>query len=178
MFPFPIDLHITLVQRSTSFALLSVLSSFLSLPAAPPAGKTEKDSIGAKPVVHTKGPGFSPEHFFQGPMEGMGNMGNLKGRDLTFLNIYYLSPSGKGQAPVFDVFEAFLNTDNIQVFANAATSYIMCLMKFVKGLGKWSPPFITCDSRRCLPAWLCVVSLGDRPTACLEQASKQANMLR
>ncbi|KAF6112720.1 ARFGEF family member 3 [Phyllostomus discolor] len=40
---------------------------------------------------------------------------------------------GKGQAPVFDVFEAFLNTDNIQVFANAATSYIMCLMKFVKG---------------------------------------------
>uniref|UniRef100_A0A8D0T334 SEC7 domain-containing protein n=1 Tax=Sus scrofa TaxID=9823 RepID=A0A8D0T334_PIG len=43
---------------------------------------------------------------------------------------------GKGQAPVFDVFEAFLNTDNIQVFANAATSYIMCLMKFVKGLGE------------------------------------------
>ncbi|XP_058422171.1 brefeldin A-inhibited guanine nucleotide-exchange protein 3 isoform X4 [Diceros bicornis minor] len=43
---------------------------------------------------------------------------------------------GKGQAPVFDVFEAFLSTDNIQVFANAATSYIMCLMKFVKGLGE------------------------------------------
>ncbi|XP_046306218.1 brefeldin A-inhibited guanine nucleotide-exchange protein 3 isoform X1 [Marmota monax] len=43
---------------------------------------------------------------------------------------------GKSQAPVFDVFEAFLNTDNIQVFANAATSYIMCLMKFVKGLGE------------------------------------------
>ncbi|XP_028913751.1 brefeldin A-inhibited guanine nucleotide-exchange protein 3 isoform X3 [Ornithorhynchus anatinus] len=43
---------------------------------------------------------------------------------------------GKGQAPVFDVFEAFLNTDNIQVFANAAISYIMCLMKFVKGLGE------------------------------------------
>ncbi|XP_060046365.1 brefeldin A-inhibited guanine nucleotide-exchange protein 3 isoform X2 [Erinaceus europaeus] len=43
---------------------------------------------------------------------------------------------GKVQAPVFDVFEAFLNTDNIQVFANAATSYIMCLMKFVKGLGE------------------------------------------
>ncbi|XP_071997524.1 brefeldin A-inhibited guanine nucleotide-exchange protein 3 isoform X3 [Engystomops pustulosus] len=41
---------------------------------------------------------------------------------------------GKRQAPVFDVFEAFLNTDNIQVFANAATDYIMCLMKFVKGL--------------------------------------------
>lgn len=44
--------------------------------------------------------------------------------------------TGKRQAPVFDVFEAFLNTDSIQVFANAATSYIMCLMKFVKGLGK------------------------------------------
>ncbi|CAH2250520.1 brefeldin A-inhibited guanine nucleotide-exchange 3 isoform X5 [Pelobates cultripes] len=43
---------------------------------------------------------------------------------------------GKRQAPVFDVFEAFLNTDNIQVFANAATDYIMCLMKFVKGLGE------------------------------------------
>lgn len=51
--------------------------------------------------------------------------------------------TGKRQAPVFDVFEAFLNTDNIQVFANAATSYIMCLMKFVKGLGKYSYfPFI------------------------------------
>ncbi|XP_029553561.1 brefeldin A-inhibited guanine nucleotide-exchange protein 3-like isoform X4 [Salmo trutta] len=41
---------------------------------------------------------------------------------------------GKSQAPVFDVFEAFINTDNIQVFANAATDYIMCLIKFVKGL--------------------------------------------
>lgn len=36
---------------------------------------------------------------------------------------------------MFDVFEAFISTDNIQVFANAATDYIMCLMKFVKGLG-------------------------------------------
>ncbi|XP_029452334.1 brefeldin A-inhibited guanine nucleotide-exchange protein 3 isoform X1 [Rhinatrema bivittatum] len=43
---------------------------------------------------------------------------------------------GKRQAPVFDVFEAFLSTDNIQVFANASTDYIMCLMKFVKGLGE------------------------------------------
>lgn len=43
--------------------------------------------------------------------------------------------SGKSQAPVFDVFEAFISTDNIQVFANAAVDYIMCLMKFVKGLG-------------------------------------------
>lgn len=47
----------------------------------------------------------------------------------------FFSPPGKSQAPVFDVFEAFINTDNIQVFANAATDYIMCLMKFVKGLG-------------------------------------------
>nr|XP_014346564.1 PREDICTED: brefeldin A-inhibited guanine nucleotide-exchange protein 3 [Latimeria chalumnae] len=46
---------------------------------------------------------------------------------------------GKHQAPVFDVFEAFLNTDNIQVFANAATDYIMCLMKFVKGLACFCP---------------------------------------
>ncbi|XP_019715686.1 brefeldin A-inhibited guanine nucleotide-exchange protein 3 isoform X4 [Hippocampus comes] len=44
--------------------------------------------------------------------------------------------AGKRRAPVFDVFEAFINTDNIQVFANAATDYIMCLMKFVKGLGE------------------------------------------
>ncbi|XP_051775320.1 brefeldin A-inhibited guanine nucleotide-exchange protein 3 [Erpetoichthys calabaricus] len=44
--------------------------------------------------------------------------------------------TGKCQAPVFDVFEAFINTDNIQVFANAATDYIMCLMNFVKGLGE------------------------------------------
>ncbi|KAM8851468.1 brefeldin A-inhibited guanine nucleotide-exchange protein 3 isoform 1-T1 [Synchiropus picturatus] len=43
---------------------------------------------------------------------------------------------GKSQAPVFDVFEAFINTDNIQVFANAASDYIMCLMKFIKGLGE------------------------------------------
>lgn len=50
---------------------------------------------------------------------------------------YLVISTGKRQAPVFDVFEAFLNTDSIQVFANAATSYIMCLMKFVKGLGKY-----------------------------------------
>lgn len=83
-------------------------------------------------------------------------MGNLKDRDFTFLKLYNLPPSGKGQAPVFDVFEAFLNTDNIQVFANAATSYIMCLMKFVKGLGKWSPPFLPPDSWGPSPGWLCV----------------------
>lgn len=98
-------------------------------------------------------------------------MGYLKGRDFTSLKFYNLPHSGKGQAPVFDVFEAFLNTDNIQVFANAATSYIMCLMKFVKGLGKWSPPFMPCDSWRPFPAWLCRESPGDRPSDCLEQAS-------
>ncbi|XP_061693483.1 brefeldin A-inhibited guanine nucleotide-exchange protein 3 isoform X3 [Syngnathoides biaculeatus] len=43
---------------------------------------------------------------------------------------------GERPAPVFDVFEAFIGTDDIQVFANAATDYIMCLMKFVKGLGE------------------------------------------
>lgn len=64
---------------------------------------------------------------------------------------------------MFDVFEAFLNTDNIQVFANAATSYIMCLMKFVKGLGKWSPLFMPCDSWGLVPGWLCAESPGDRP---------------
>ena len=74
------------------------------------------------------------------------SIGSQKGGHLTFLKLCNLPPSGKGQAPVFDVFEAFLNTDNIQVFANAATSYIMCLMKFVKGLGKWSPPFPPPDS--------------------------------
>lgn len=51
-------------------------------------------------------------------------------------SLHLVISTGKRQAPVFDVFEAFLNTDSIQVFANAATSYIMCLMKFVKGLGK------------------------------------------
>lgn len=63
-----------------------------------------------------------------------------------FLIFYNLPPLGKSQAPVFDVFEAFLNTDNIQVFANAATSYIMCLMKFVKGLGEWSLLVVPHDS--------------------------------
>ncbi|NXA23345.1 BIG3 protein, partial [Ibidorhyncha struthersii] len=58
---------------------------------------------------------------------------------------------GKRQAPVFDVFEAFLNTDSIQVFANAATSYIMCLMKFVKGLGE-----VDCkDMGDCVPGSGC-----------------------
>lgn len=76
----------------------------------------------------------------------MGTMGtHIIHIDLICINLKKLfstfsstsSPSGKSQAPVFDVFEAFITTDNIQVFANAATDYIMCLMKFVKGLG-WS----------------------------------------
>lgn len=71
---------------------------------------------------------------------------------------------------MFDVFEAFLNTDNIQVFANAATSYIMCLMKFVKGLGKWSPPSMPYDSWGPFPAWPCMESPRDRPSDCLERA--------
>ncbi|XP_071957051.1 brefeldin A-inhibited guanine nucleotide-exchange protein 3-like [Antedon mediterranea] len=36
-------------------------------------------------------------------------------------------------APVFDVFEAFLNTENVAVFSNAAIDCILCLLKFVKG---------------------------------------------
>lgn len=73
----------------------------------------------------------------------MGTMGtHIIHIDLMCINLKKLfsstsSPSGKSQAPVFDVFEAFITTDNIQVFANAATDYIMCLMKFIKGLG-WS----------------------------------------
>ncbi|XP_078471542.1 LOW QUALITY PROTEIN: brefeldin A-inhibited guanine nucleotide-exchange protein 3 [Lampetra planeri] len=43
---------------------------------------------------------------------------------------------GKSRAPVFDVFEAFLSTDSVQVFANAAVDCILCLIKFVQGLGE------------------------------------------
>ncbi|XP_077437487.1 brefeldin A-inhibited guanine nucleotide-exchange protein 3 isoform X2 [Vanacampus margaritifer] len=56
--------------------------------------------------------------------------------------------AGKRHAPVFDVFEAFINTDDIQVFANAATDYVMCLMKFVKGLGESDD-----KTGECAPAW-------------------------
>uniref|UniRef100_A0A8C4LXK5 ARFGEF family member 3 n=1 Tax=Equus asinus asinus TaxID=83772 RepID=A0A8C4LXK5_EQUAS len=54
---------------------------------------------------------------------------------------------GKGQAPVFDVFEAFLNTDNIQVFADAATSEVDCkeIGDCVPGPGATAPDL-------CLPA--------------------------
>lgn len=51
------------------------------------------------------------------------------------VSFLHLCPAGRSQAPVFDVFEAFITTDNIQVFANAATDYILCLMKLVRGLG-------------------------------------------
>lgn len=135
--------------HSASFALICLLSSPHSHPTAPPAGKAEKDNTGAKPVIQSKDLGFAPIDIYICILMLFGRCweyGQLKGRHLTFLKLCNLPPSGKGQAPVFDVFEAFLNTDNIQVFANAATSYIMCLMKFVKGLGKWSPPFPPPDS--------------------------------
>ncbi|XP_071818615.1 brefeldin A-inhibited guanine nucleotide-exchange protein 3-like isoform X3 [Apostichopus japonicus] len=38
-------------------------------------------------------------------------------------------------APVCNVFEAFLNTDNAAVFANAAIDCILCLLKFVRSTG-------------------------------------------
>ncbi|XP_022089861.1 brefeldin A-inhibited guanine nucleotide-exchange protein 3-like isoform X3 [Acanthaster planci] len=38
-------------------------------------------------------------------------------------------------APLFNVFEAFLNTDNVTVFANAAVDCILCLLKFLRGSG-------------------------------------------
>ena len=34
---------------------------------------------------------------------------------------------------VLDVFEAFLSTDNVLVFANAAVDCILCLLKHVRG---------------------------------------------
>ena len=34
---------------------------------------------------------------------------------------------------VLDVFEAFLNTENILVFANAAVDCVLCLLKHIKG---------------------------------------------
>lgn len=38
-------------------------------------------------------------------------------------------------APVCNVFEAFLNTDNAAVFANAAIDCILCLLKFIRATG-------------------------------------------
>lgn len=93
-------------------------------------------------AIQSKDPNISPVTLLRLPRR-FWKRKHHEGLKPHFLTIYPLPPSGKGQAPVFDVFEAFLNTDNIQVFANAATSYIMCLMKFVKGLGKWNSPLVT-----------------------------------
>ena len=38
-------------------------------------------------------------------------------------------------AAVLDVFEVYLNTDNILVFANATVDCILCLLKYVHGSG-------------------------------------------
>lgn len=42
---------------------------------------------------------------------------------------------------VRDVFEAFLATDNVLVFANAALDCVLCLLKHVKGSGNISVKF-------------------------------------
>ena len=41
-------------------------------------------------------------------------------------------------AAVLDVFDVFLNTDNVLVFSNAAVDCILCLLKYVRGPGKIS----------------------------------------
>jgi len=38
-------------------------------------------------------------------------------------------------AAVLDVFDVFLATDNVVVFANAAVDCILCLLKYVRGPG-------------------------------------------
>lgn len=73
------------------------LSGICSLPAAPPAGKDEKDSIGAKLPVPSKGQEFPPGvGLFQDFMEGAGSMGDLKG-NVDVLNI--LQPSSLRKEP-------------------------------------------------------------------------------
>ena len=37
---------------------------------------------------------------------------------------------------VLDVFDVYLNTDNISVFANATVDCILCLLKYVRGPGE------------------------------------------
>lgn len=37
---------------------------------------------------------------------------------------------------VLDVFDVYLNTDNIIVFANATVDCILCLLKYVRGQGE------------------------------------------
>ena len=39
-------------------------------------------------------------------------------------------------AAVLDVFDVFLNTDNVLVFSNAAVDCILCLLKYVRGPGE------------------------------------------
>lgn len=61
-------------------------------------------------------------------------------------------------APVCNVFEAFLNTDNVTVFANAAIDCILCLLKFVRGGSElrmmycnnniWIQFFRKCDKKK------------------------------
>ncbi|XP_064629621.1 brefeldin A-inhibited guanine nucleotide-exchange protein 3-like isoform X3 [Lineus longissimus] len=56
-------------------------------------------------------------------------------------------------AAVLDVFEVFLNSDNILVFANAAIDCILCLLKYVRGPGEFESDFDDSDSGSdCLPA--------------------------
>ena len=38
---------------------------------------------------------------------------------------------------VLDVFDVYLNTDNILVFANATVDCILCLLKYVRGPGEF-----------------------------------------
>ena len=40
---------------------------------------------------------------------------------------------------VLDVFDVYLNTDNILVFANATVDCILCLLKYVRGPGMLTP---------------------------------------
>lgn len=47
-------------------------------------------------------------------------------------------------AAVLDVFDVFLDTDNILVFANAAVDCILCLLKYVRGPGTCCCTVFTC----------------------------------
>ena len=41
-------------------------------------------------------------------------------------------------AAVLDVFDVFLNSDNVLVFTNAAVDCILCLLKYVRGPGRYT----------------------------------------
>lgn len=58
---------------------------------------------------------------------------------------------------VLDVFEAFLSTDNVLVFSNAAVDCILCLLKHVRGPSECRAP----------PAVSAVCSDGTRQSACV-----------